>query len=123
MPPGRSRKHALGFRATANRPCGEGSPHPIQPRASAGTAWTLGDGPQHHAPVRVLPHIKKLDDCFGQFLVRVICDCGARREIEPEALRDPTPRLRGARVPEHVIDGENGVVLSKGTASPPSLSQ
>jgi hypothetical protein len=23
---------------------------------------------------------------FGQFLVRVICDCGACREIEPEAL-------------------------------------
>jgi hypothetical protein len=37
----------------------------------------------HHAPVRVLTHIKKLDDCFGQFLVRVICDCGACREIEP----------------------------------------
>jgi hypothetical protein len=36
--------------------------------------------------VRVLAHIKKLDDCFGQFLVRVICDCGACREIEPEAL-------------------------------------
>jgi len=31
------------------------------------------DGPQHHAPVRVLPHIKKLDDCLGQFLVRVVC--------------------------------------------------
>ena len=41
---------------------------------------------QHHAPVRVLTHIKKLDDCFGQFLVRVICDCGAGRDIEPEAL-------------------------------------
>src|SRR5215472_6259029 len=36
--------------------------------------------------MRVLPHIKKLDDCFGKFLVRVICDCGACREIEPEAL-------------------------------------
>jgi len=34
----------------------------------------------------VLPHIKKLDDCFGQFLVRVVCNCGACREIEPEAL-------------------------------------
>jgi len=34
----------------------------------------------------VLPHIKRLDDCFGQFLVRVICDCGSCREIEPEAL-------------------------------------
>jgi hypothetical protein len=41
---------------------------------------------EHHAPVRVLPHIKRLDGCFGQFLVRVICDCGAVREIEPEAL-------------------------------------
>jgi hypothetical protein len=38
------------------------------------------------ASVRVLAHIKKLDDCFGQFLVRAICDCGACREIEPEAL-------------------------------------
>jgi hypothetical protein len=25
-------------------------------------------------------------DCFGQFLVRMACDCGACREIEPEAL-------------------------------------
>jgi hypothetical protein len=36
--------------------------------------------------VRVLIHIKKLDDCFPQFLVRVSCPCGASREIEPEAL-------------------------------------
>jgi hypothetical protein len=41
---------------------------------------------QHHAPVVVLTHVKILDDCFGQFLVRVICDCGACREIGPEAL-------------------------------------
>jgi len=34
----------------------------------------------------VLPDIKKLDDCFGQFLVRVVCVCGTCREIEPEAL-------------------------------------
>ena len=40
----------------------------------------------HDAPVRVLTHIKKLDGCFGPLLVRVICDCGACREIEPEAL-------------------------------------
>jgi hypothetical protein len=33
----------------------------------------------------VLIHIRKLGDCFGQFPVRVICDCGACREIEPEA--------------------------------------
>jgi hypothetical protein len=36
--------------------------------------------------VRVLPHIKRLDDCFGDFLVRVVCECGACREIEPQAL-------------------------------------
>ena len=41
---------------------------------------------RHRAPVRVLPHIQKLDDCFGKFMVRVICDCGFCREIEPEAL-------------------------------------
>ena len=41
---------------------------------------------QHHARVRVLPHIEKLDDCFGDFLVRVTCPCGASRHIEPEAL-------------------------------------
>jgi hypothetical protein len=40
----------------------------------------------HHALVRVLTHIKKLDDVFGQFLVRVSCPCGASRHIEPEAL-------------------------------------
>ena len=33
--------------------------------------------------VRVLP---KLDDCFGDFLVRVTCPCGVSRHIEPEAL-------------------------------------
>ena len=42
--------------------------------------------PYAPAPVRVLSHIQKLDDCFGQFMVRVICDCGFVREIEPEAL-------------------------------------
>ena len=40
----------------------------------------------HHSPVRVLSHIKKLDDCFGQFLVRVTCKRGTVREITPEAL-------------------------------------
>jgi hypothetical protein len=36
----------------------------------------------HHAPVRVLPHIKALNDCFGDFLVRVSCPCGASRHID-----------------------------------------
>jgi hypothetical protein len=48
-----------------------------------------------HLQVRVLAHIKKLDDCFGQFLVRVTCQCGAVREIKPEALA----RLVGWSVP------------------------
>jgi hypothetical protein len=41
---------------------------------------------QHHSPVRVLTHIKRLDDCLGDFLVRVVCECGACREIQPQAL-------------------------------------
>ena len=36
--------------------------------------------------MRVLPHLKRLDECFGDFLVRVSCPCGASRHIEPEAL-------------------------------------
>ena len=38
------------------------------------------------ASVRVLPHIKRLDECFGDFLVRVTCPWGTSRHIEPEAL-------------------------------------
>ena len=41
---------------------------------------------QQHSTVRVLTHIKRLDDVFGDFLVRVVCECGAVCEIEPEAL-------------------------------------
>jgi len=36
--------------------------------------------------MRVLPHIKRLGDCFGDFLVRETCPCGASRHVEPEAL-------------------------------------
>jgi len=50
------------------------------------TAWTPAPSRSHHSPVRVLAHIKKLDDCFGDFLVRVTCKCGAVREITPEGL-------------------------------------
>jgi hypothetical protein len=42
-------------------------------------------GSPQHAPVRILPHIKRLDDCFADFLVRVSCPCGASRHIEPQA--------------------------------------
>ena len=50
--------------------------------------------------MRVLPHIKKLDDALGDFFVRVVCACGASREIEPQALarlgrlKDDSPRAR-----------------------------
>lgn len=40
-------------------------------------------------PVGVLPHIQHLDDCFGDFLVRVTCLCGVSRHIEREALARP----------------------------------
>jgi hypothetical protein len=52
------------------------------------------DTAAHHAPVRVLPHIKRLDECFRDFLVRVTCLCGTSRHIEPEALA----RLAGRSV-------------------------
>ena len=36
--------------------------------------------------MRVFAHVKKLDDCFGQFLVRVSCPCGTSCCIDPQAL-------------------------------------
>jgi hypothetical protein len=41
---------------------------------------------QHHARVRVLPHVKKFDDALGDFIVRVSCPCETSRHIYPEAL-------------------------------------
>ncbi len=58
----------------------------IQYRRLLVTEWTGRAARQHHAPVRVLPHIKRLDDCFGDFLVRVVCEYGACREIQPQTL-------------------------------------
>jgi hypothetical protein len=37
--------------------------------------------------VRVLAHIRKRDDCFGRFLVRVTCKRGAVREIQARGPR------------------------------------
>jgi len=50
-----------GFAVTSNAGAGG-------TRRSDRTFQQLG---QHHARVHVLAHIKKLDDCFGKFLVRV----------------------------------------------------
>jgi hypothetical protein len=63
-----------------------GSKALINARSLTPSLVSLGSPGQLPAPVRAPPHIKKLDDAFGQFLVRVVCDCGACREIEPEAL-------------------------------------
>jgi len=57
----------------------------IQSRQDARTAWTDPLHHPHYSRVRVLPH-KRLDDCLGDFLVRVVCECGACREIQPQAL-------------------------------------
>jgi hypothetical protein len=72
--------------------------------------------------VRVLPHIKKLDDCFGQFLVRVICDCGACREIEPEALArlvgwKATPVSGGKSAPTAVLGSRKFMLCENFVAS------
>jgi len=58
----------------------------IQCLRQRNTAWTLLVPFRHHGAVRVLPHIKKLNDALGDFLVRITCPCGASRHIEPEAL-------------------------------------
>ena len=58
----------------------------IQYGTGPDTAWTRLPYARHHARVRVLPHIRRLDDQFGDFLVRIVCECGACREIQPQAL-------------------------------------
>jgi len=69
---------------------------------------------QHHAPVRVLPHKKPLDHCFADFLVRVVCTCGACREIPPQslarlvgwkvALKELAPRMRSSSCGKKAAD-------------------
>ena len=58
----------------------------VQLGSLLGTGWTTAPLASTIPPVRVLTHIKKLDDSFGDFRVRVICECGSCREIEPKAL-------------------------------------
>ena len=62
-------------------------PVAIQYSDPAGTAWTSAAIGRHALWVRKLPHIRKLDDAFGHFLVQVTCkQCNTGREIAPEAL-------------------------------------
>ena len=59
----------------------------IQYRRTGATAWTGGGRAFYSARMRELRDVKKLDDRFGQFLVRVKCPaCGASRDIAAEAL-------------------------------------
>jgi len=34
----------------------------------------------------LLPHVKKLNDALGHFLVQITCKCGVQRIAEPEVL-------------------------------------
>jgi hypothetical protein len=64
--------------------------------------------------VCVLAHIERLDDCFGDILVRVVCECNACREITPQALarlvgwevtlRELAPRMRCSRCGRKAAD-------------------
>ena len=56
----------------------------IQRWTPVDTAWTSARMRSHHLRVRVPAHIKTLDECFEDFLVRATCECGAVREIPPE---------------------------------------
>ena len=51
--------------------------------------------------MRNLAYIKKLDDCFGQFLVLVSCVCGASPHIEPEA----RAHLVGVKACKQLLEG------------------
>lgn len=64
----------------------------LQPLAGRRAGFTASGQQRHDLCVRVLAHIKKLDDAFGQFRVRITCGCGASRECEPVALA----RIAGA---------------------------
>src|SRR5262249_34958907 len=55
-------------------------------RGDCCTAWTPRERARHAIPVGTLPHIKRLDDAFGMFHVRIRCKCGAERTCKPDAL-------------------------------------
>jgi hypothetical protein len=69
-----------------------------------------------------LPHVRKLDDAFGQFVVRIVCACGEGRQCDPAALAriagesatlaELTKRLRCSK------RGERGAVQVTAVAIP-----
>jgi hypothetical protein len=78
------------------------------------------DATSHHAPVRVLPHIRKLDDALGDVLVRATCPWGASWHIEPEVLARIRREVRDARSPgdsDALLavreEGRRGVAVAK----------
>jgi hypothetical protein len=59
---------------------------------------------RHHRTVRVLPHIKRLDDGFGDFRVRVVCEL--RRLPRDTRSRSPAwagGHPEGARVTDALL--------------------
>lgn len=75
----------MGLGRRANHPRGtQGPRHPAlqEPLLHGRVPRTLAP----FAGIGELPHIKKLDDAVGHFLVRITCKCGAQRIAEPDVL-------------------------------------
>jgi hypothetical protein len=78
----------------------------------------------HHARVRVLSHIKRLDDCFGDFLVRVTCrvrpDTSSRKHSPVAASqRLATSRLESLPPAQFIHAGAGAFVLTQAYLSSP----
>jgi len=52
------------------------------------------DATSHYARVRVLPHIKKLDDALGHFRVRITCSRGLLESAGPKRSHGSSDRRR-----------------------------
>ena len=52
------------------------------------------DATSHYARVRVLPHIKKLDDALGHFRVRITCSRGLPESAGPKRSHGSSDRRR-----------------------------
>jgi len=72
-------------------------PEPSAPRCNAGVLYSLWLPAALHER-RELPHIKRLDDAFGMFLVRIRCECGRSVRASPRRWQlyavPPCPKRR-----------------------------
>jgi hypothetical protein len=68
--------------------------------------------PLHPSGMGVLPHVRKLDDALGHFLLRITCKCAAQRIAEPEALA----RLCGPTRGEPIRSFDGG--MTRGAMQP-----